>query len=30
MGRPSLLVVDIPPGEHAGVSVSGTAVPLDT
>jgi PhzF family phenazine biosynthesis protein len=27
MGRPSLLVVDIPVGDTAGVSVSGTAIP---
>ncbi len=28
MGRPSVLLVDIPAGEDAGVSVSGGAVPL--
>jgi PhzF family phenazine biosynthesis protein len=28
MGRPSLLLVDIPEGEDAGVSVSGGAVPI--
>lgn len=29
MGRPSLLVVDIPAGETTGIKVSGTATPLD-
>jgi PhzF family phenazine biosynthesis protein len=28
MGRPSLLLVDIPPGADTGISVTGTAVPL--
>jgi len=27
MGRPSLIVVDIPPGD-GGISVTGTAVPI--
>ncbi len=29
MGRPSVLLVDIPAGEDAGVSVTGGAVPID-
>jgi PhzF family phenazine biosynthesis protein len=29
LGRPSLLLVDIPAGEGAGIVVSGAAVPLD-
>lgn len=28
LGRPSLLTVDIPAGEHTGIDVSGTAVPI--
>ncbi|MDX6205162.1 MAG: hypothetical protein QOF39_1219 [Frankiales bacterium] len=29
MGRPSLIVVDIPSGDHTGIDVTGTAVPMD-
>jgi PhzF family phenazine biosynthesis protein len=28
MGRPSLILVDIPAGDHTGISVTGTAVPI--
>ena len=28
MGRSSLLLVDVPPGEDSGIKVSGTAAPI--
>jgi predicted PhzF superfamily epimerase YddE/YHI9 len=28
MGRPSRLLVDVPPGDRSGIKVSGTATPI--